>query len=132
MISSEAGDGYVMAKYAKMRDVDVTCVELYDEISGLAKRAREELINVRFVVSQDFEFGRISSSAVIIDAIFGIGLDRGIKELGYSIISKINELANLKVSIDMPTGLSSDNGEVLNFDKLKRRFRIKEVMGICF
>lgn len=49
----------------------------------------------------------------IIDSIFGIGLKREITGLYKEVIDRINESSAFVVSVDMPSGLSSENGCVL-------------------
>lgn len=56
----------------------------------------------------------VRSSEMIIDAIFGTGLSRNIEGLFERTISIINKSDNFILSVDIPSGLSSDTGEILN------------------
>jgi len=61
-------------------------------------------------IFQNFEFDSISkipSEAIIIDAILGTGTNRPVEGKMAQIIDKINALPNLKVSVDIPSGLST-------------------------
>lgn len=51
--------------------------------------------------------------AVIIDAVFGTGLSRPVKGNIAGIFEFINNSEALVVSVDMPSGISSDTGEIL-------------------
>lgn len=54
----------------------------------------------------------ISSSSCCIDALFGVGISRVIKEPYSNIIEAINE-APFIVSCDIPSGINGDSGEVM-------------------
>lgn len=61
-------------------------------------------------IFQNFEFDSISkipAEAIIIDAILGTGTNRSVVGVMAQIIDKINALPNLKVSVDIPSGLSA-------------------------
>ena len=51
----------------------------------------------------------IAEHIVIIDSIFGTGLNRAVEGWLAKFIHKINELPNKVISIDIPSGLSADN-----------------------
>lgn len=51
---------------------------------------------------------------VVIDAVFGVGLSRGIEGRYADVIAQMNELSGVKLAIDIPSGISSDNGAVQN------------------
>ena len=50
---------------------------------------------------------------LIIDAIFGIGLKGEVKEPARSIISDLNKKSVTIISVDVPSGLDADTGEIL-------------------
>lgn len=55
----------------------------------------------------------VKKSALIIDAIFGIGLTKVIKEPLASMISWLNQTNLPLLSVDVPSGLHADTGKVL-------------------
>lgn len=55
----------------------------------------------------------IKNSDVVIDAIFGVGLKREITGIYVDIINYINLYSNYIVSVDIPSGISSDTGKIL-------------------
>ena len=57
--------------------------------------------------------GYIKSSDVVVDAIFGIGLNRNVTGIFYDVIKIINEYSNYIVSVDIPSGINGDSGDVL-------------------
>ena len=50
---------------------------------------------------------------IIVDAIFGIGLTRTLEGKFKKIVQKINERKAWKISVDMPSGIHTDTGEVM-------------------
>lgn len=52
-------------------------------------------------------------ATVIIDAIFGIGLNREITGEAFDIINKLNAESGFKLAVDMPSGIDADTGNVL-------------------
>jgi hydroxyethylthiazole kinase-like uncharacterized protein yjeF len=49
----------------------------------------------------------------IVDAIFGTGLDREVSGLHREVIERINESGGKALSLDIPSGVSGDTGEVM-------------------
>ncbi|GAF01516.1 bifunctional ADP-dependent NAD(P)H-hydrate dehydratase/NAD(P)H-hydrate epimerase [Saccharicrinis fermentans] len=60
---------------------------------------------------EDIDFNQIEPDAIIIDAIFGSGLNRPVEGLAKLVIEKINELPNKVISIDIPSGLMAEYDE---------------------
>ena len=56
---------------------------------------------------------RIEEAEVLVDAVFGTGLTRNIEGNFYDVIMQMNRSRGFKVSIDMPSGIHTDTGEVL-------------------
>ncbi|ANC34248.1 bifunctional ADP-dependent (S)-NAD(P)H-hydrate dehydratase/NAD(P)H-hydrate epimerase [Anaplasma phagocytophilum str. Norway variant2] len=57
--------------------------------------------------------GFVLEEPLIIDSIFGIGLSRPLAEDLSSIVQQINASGKFVVSVDIPTGINSDTGEVM-------------------
>ncbi len=55
----------------------------------------------------------IQNLDLIIDAIFGTGLDREVVGLAREVISILNEAGRKILSIDIPSGMNGDSGEVM-------------------
>lgn len=54
-------------------------------------------------------FRTISPNDIIIDAIFGTGLNRAVEGWMSDVINQINPLPNVKIAIDVPSGLMTDS-----------------------
>jgi len=56
---------------------------------------------------------KLQKSALIVDAIFGIGLKRNIKGILSKVFRKVNQSKNPVVSVDIPSGVCSNTGKIL-------------------
>lgn len=111
---NNAGDGYVVARLARERDMDVRVFELGDpeRLSGDALGARAALTACG-VSPQPFEAGGLGGDAVVVDAIFGTGLDREVAGHWRSAIDAVNAAGAPVLALDIPSGLHADTGRVL-------------------
>ncbi len=106
---NNGGDGLVVASNLKRNGADVflltpigfpstdTALLFKDSVSG---------IKILDDFTADFD--------VVIDALFGIGLNRFLSENLSKLIEKINAYDCVKIAIDIPSGLFCDGGEVLS------------------
>ena len=78
---------------------------------------------------------KLQKNALIVDAIFGIGLKRNIKGILSKVFRKINQSKNPVVSVDIPSGVCSNTGEILgsaikaDFTVTFHRKKIGHVIG---
>ena len=61
--------------------------------------------NMQQVLSSEYDF--------VIDAVFGIGLSRALNQEYIEIIEHINAIKGVKIAVDMPSGINSDNGQIM-------------------
>ncbi len=61
--------------------------------------------SIASIIQEDYDF--------VIDAVFGIGLSRNLNEEYSDILQSINEIKALKFAVDMPSGVNSDNGQIM-------------------
>jgi len=77
---------------------------------------------------------KLQKDALVVDALFGIGLKRNIKGILNQVFRKINQSKNLVVSVDIPSGVCSNTGEILG-SAIKADFTItfhRKKMGHIF
>ena len=113
---NNGGDGLVVArKLSKAKyNVEVYIVKFTDKTSedfnvNITRLKNETSINVYEITENEIIFPEINSNDVIIDAIFGSGLTRAVKGLAGEVIDKINKSDAIKIAVDVPSGLFSDN-----------------------
>jgi NAD(P)H-hydrate epimerase len=120
---NNGGDGFVIARHLYNKGVDVS-VYLTTEVSrvlsdGDASTNLKILLNMNLDIKelQEELIGEVGKALhdynVIVDAIFGTGLRGEVREPASTLIAKINEADIPVVSVDIPSGLSCDDGVVL-------------------
>ena len=111
---NNGGDGFVAARHLFNKGIDVS-VYL---IGRRANLKNDSKVNAEALDNIGFEIREISAPisiehGLIIDAIFGIGLKGEVKEPARSIISGLNKKTITIISVDVPSGLDADTGEIL-------------------
>jgi len=117
---NNGGDGFVVARTLIQRGVDVSVflVGQVSEVRGDARTNLEVLGRLGLTVveisdSQAWElhFSEISDCTLIVDAIFGTGLNAPIAGLLETVVADVNASGIPVVAIDLPSGLSADAHE---------------------
>lgn len=127
-VGNNGGDGFVIARILKRKGYDVSVVIIGDT-SKMSNSTRTNYqiikkldIEVLYMDRDTFESKKVSfqrrlkEATIVIDAIFGSGLNRNIEGIHKTIIQLINDsLSDLNnvVSIDIPSGLNATTGEVM-------------------
>ncbi len=111
---NNAGDGYVVAKLALQKGMQVEVVALHqaDQLSGDAYTAAQQYLLLGGRVNTHPNF-TIPANSIVVDALFGIGLNRKVSDIYENAINSINASANRVISIDVPSGLNADTGCVM-------------------
>ncbi len=113
-IGNNGGDGYVLARLAFLAGYDVTVLQLGDvkKLTGDAKIVHDAMTEVGLSV-QVFAEKKLSVVDVVIDALLGTGLDRKIEGEWKQVIESINRCQCPVLSLDIPSGLHADTGNVM-------------------
>jgi len=112
---NNGGDGLALARLLKEHryDIEIHYVNLTDKVSedwNINVRRLEKLENIQFNSLTGVEqFPLICANDIIIDAIFGSGLTRPADGLAGEVIRKINSTGNVVISVDIPSGLFSED-----------------------
>ena len=113
---NNGGDGYVVARLALHRGIDVTVYSMIDprELKGDAARAYSDW---QFVGGEVLEWplaGDLSYDYdLALDALLGTGIDREVGGQYRQAITYLNKLECPKLAIDIPSGLNADTGRVM-------------------
>ncbi|KIC64158.1 bifunctional ADP-dependent NAD(P)H-hydrate dehydratase/NAD(P)H-hydrate epimerase [Chryseobacterium taiwanense] len=110
---NNGGDGFAIARllYLKGFNVDVFVRDLNGNFSPDATinyHKLKDFSGITVKEFKDFQKDKLSDKITCIDAIFGTGLSRKIEEVEKKIINELNSLNNIKISIDIPSGLYAD------------------------
>ena len=119
-VGNNGGDGLVVARKIYSNGGKVTVFILGDrsKFQGAAKQ-NFDIINkfqITVVDLQDVSSAleTVNKSDAIIDAIFGTGLDRDVKGKYKDVINMINASRKTVFSIDIPSGINGDTGQVMS------------------
>jgi hydroxyethylthiazole kinase-like uncharacterized protein yjeF len=133
---NNGGDGYVAARHLAERGVEVRVAALADPKSKAAKWARS-----KWAGPVEHLTGDTKAAPLLIDALFGTGLKRGLDEPVSLILSELVHEAVAAVACDLPSGVESDSGEILSpvhdfaltvtFGALKPAHRLHPAMHKC-
>ena len=106
---NNGGDGFIIGNYLHKKNykVEVFCLQK-KYYKGDALKAFKEL-KIR---TRNISKFKARKNSVIIDSIFGIGLNRPISGTLKSVILRMNKL-NKIISIDIPSGINGDTGKIL-------------------
>ncbi|OEG00248.1 hypothetical protein BHF71_05525 [Vulcanibacillus modesticaldus] len=119
---NNGGDGFVVARHLNNSGF---AVETW-LIGSLTKCSEESLVNYRALINLghkvkiwDINMDRelkdsISSADVIIDALLGTGIKGELREPFKNIIQFANRQDAYRVAVDIPTGVNSDTGQVVD------------------
>jgi hydroxyethylthiazole kinase-like uncharacterized protein yjeF len=118
-VGNNGGDGFVVARKIHSNGGKVIIIILGERSSfkGAA------LFNLKLAIKQNLEIVEIidlgsikkyfKHTQVIIDAIFGTGLDREVGGKYKDVIKLINESKIPVISVDIPSGINGDTGQVM-------------------
>jgi len=111
---NNGGDGFVVARLAQEAGLQTEVILLGEaaQLRGDARRACEAMLKGGVQVSP-FAADRWPSADVIVDALFGTGLDREVTGVHKEAITLLNRQSVPVLSLDIPSGLHSDNGNEL-------------------
>jgi ADP-dependent NAD(P)H-hydrate dehydratase / NAD(P)H-hydrate epimerase len=143
---NNGGDGLALARMliAKKYLVTVYILEFgnigtADFQTNLA-RLHECSTDIHFIQSQEF-FPAIKDGAIIIDALFGTGLNKPLQGISAALVNHINQSQVEIIAIDLPSGLSADTSSkgnavinathTLSFQNYKLAFLLPENEGYC-
>lgn len=101
---NNGGDGYVAACELLKRGLNVVVYCFAGTLSSDCKREKKRYTG---------KFVRSFNAPIIVDCIFGTGLNRKVEGEFASVIKKINSSNAYVISADIPSGLNGDNGKVM-------------------
>ena len=111
---NNGGDGYVLARLCHESGLAVQTLALTDPVSlkGDALTAYQDAMASGIGVSLYREDQDFSNYDLIVDALFGTGLQRALQGDAKALVEKINNAPAPVLAIDIPSGLLADTGMV--------------------
>ena len=106
-----------------------------DDFQANLRRLHQLTTDIHFIQSKEF-FPQLADNDIIIDALYGSGLNRPLKELNEQLVVHINQSSATVVSIDVPSGMFTDKSSkgnavikatyTITFQSLKLCFLVAE------
>jgi hydroxyethylthiazole kinase-like uncharacterized protein yjeF len=108
---NNGGDGFVAARLLAEKGCAVTVllVGASDKLKGDAAAAAKAW-NGGFATAQP---EALANADIVIDALFGAGLDRPVSGLAHAMIEAVNTQAAPVVAVDLPSGINGTTGAVM-------------------
>jgi hydroxyethylthiazole kinase-like uncharacterized protein yjeF len=119
---NNGGDGFVMARHLMNWGIatKVYLLSSTDDVKGDARTNLEswlkiggELIEIPYRGNFTKAKKQLADASLIVDAIFGTGLNAEVKGVGKDVISFVNSLPTPVMAVDIPSGLDATVGTVL-------------------
>lgn len=109
---NNAGDGYVLARFAQAAGLTVTVLAAVppESLKGDARQAFADL-DASGARVLPFASGLLSEGEVIVDALLGTGLSQAVRAELAQVIEALNSARRPIFALDVPSGLDSDTGE---------------------
>jgi hydroxyethylthiazole kinase-like uncharacterized protein yjeF len=125
---NNGGDGFVAARYLAERGVEV-------RVAALGKATHGWTGPIESLS------GKTKAAPVLIDALFGTGLKRGVEESVSKQLIRLASQSRFRIACDLPSGIDSDSGAALSpvphydltvvFGALKPAHRLAPAMHRC-
>jgi NAD(P)H-hydrate epimerase len=119
---NNGADGLAAARHLSNKGYDCRAFMVFSESEYGEKLDRQikmaHAFGVKLNFLEDFEsfssfFYQIDSQFLVVDAIFGTGVRLPLPNFIYDVINFVNEQSQAIVSIDIPSGIGGDTGEVM-------------------
>lgn len=106
---NNGGDGCVIARLLYEHGADVTV------ITPMGKPVTENATYYYDLLPQDIlKTDRFEGEYdIIIDAVFGIGLNRELSQEISGLFERVNSASSVKIAVDIPSGVEADSGKLL-------------------
>ena len=130
---NNGGDGLALSRL--LLNSGYTVITYILEYTSLGSKDFEEnLISLQSTqgnkiikITDGYDELDISPDSIVVDAIFGSGLNRAVDGWLKELIGELNKLPNFKVAIDIPSGLFADDNAENNLDAV-----YKTDLTLCF
>lgn len=115
---NNGGDGLAIARILHLHGCQVSVFILESELKGsddfeINFSRLQRLLKINFLSTFE-DFPVLKTNEVVIDALFGTGLNKPIEGIAAALIYVINDSDNKVISIDLPSGLYADRTSIGN------------------
>ncbi|MBB1062585.1 NAD(P)H-hydrate epimerase [Limosilactobacillus fastidiosus] len=110
---NNGGDGLDIARLLYIAGVKVTILNVGNLEHASEEHKVQDHICQYYKIPQTTDLNVLNDASLIVDAIFGIGIDRPVEGSYADVIRAINDRNAVVVAVDMPSGINTDTGEIM-------------------
>lgn len=110
---NNGGDGLDVARLLHIAGVKVTILNVGNPDHASNEHQVQDQICQYYKIPQTSDLNVLKDASLIVDALFGIGIDRPVEGNYATAIEAINNSDAVVVAVDMPSGINTDTGEVM-------------------
>jgi len=115
---NNGGDGLVISQSFKKKNQNVI---LYCLQSKAYKGDAKIAFKKNQLAKNNYKNLNIFKKSIIIDCLFGVGLNRKVGGIYKKVIKKVNKSRQKIISIDIPSGINGNNGKIMG-EAIKANF----------
>lgn len=110
---NNGGDGLNVARLLHIAGVNITILNIGNPDHASSEHKTQDKICQYYEIPQTTDLKVLDSATLIVDAIFGIGIDRPVTGDYADVIQAINDQDAVVVAVDMPSGINTDTGDIM-------------------
>lgn len=112
---NNGGDGLAVARILLNRGYQVDVFMTGEHVTLTDETATQLRIveNLDMVIWNHLDEVKFSNYTILVDAMFGIGLSRELKNEARTIVDAMNSHEGVIFAVDMPSGIAADDGKVM-------------------
>ncbi len=110
---NNGGDGIAAGRILYLQGYPVAILFIGEE-NKATEGMKEQLEIARNLGIQIENSNKLNEYNIIIDSIFGVGLTRPVTGVYAEVMNEINRMNCIVYSVDIPSGISADNGKIMN------------------
>lgn len=107
---NNGGDAFLLARLARLAQMEVTVVALGEQSTGDAAAARTAWSKTGGAIEIASAGTRLVQADVLVDGLFGTGITRAPDGIAAHLIAQMNAFEGRRLALDVPSGLDADNG----------------------
>ncbi|MGM0531004.1 MAG: NAD(P)H-hydrate dehydratase [Bacteroidota bacterium] len=123
---NNGGDGLAIARQLadKNYPVNLYLIKISDKLSpdastNLERLKKQNIANIHTVEHKD-QLPKVRQEAVILDGLFGSGLNRSLEGFPAEVVKYLNQCDATRIAIDIPSGLFGEDNSGNNYDAVFR------------
>lgn len=110
---NNGGDGLAIARLLHLAGAKVSIINVGNPDHASVEHQTQDHICQHYRIPKTTEFAALTHASLVVDALFGIGIDRPVTGHYADAINAINNCAAPVIAVDMPSGINTDTGQVM-------------------